>query len=85
LVKDSEQRVLIGICTNGAPLGVEAIALCKKLDLHQSTVSFAAAALVRKGYCTRERIGMRVFWHPTAAALTFVEKLTGTGAKKESS
>jgi DNA-binding IclR family transcriptional regulator len=83
-MKKSEERVLLAICANCGPLGVEAIKLSKALDLHQSTVSFAAAALARKGYCTREQVGMRVFWRPTSAAVTLAAHIGATSGQKSS-
>ena len=64
-----EERVLRAICESHGPLGIAALGLSKSLGVSRNQVSATATSLERKGYCTRERVGMRIFLYPTAAGL----------------
>lgn len=57
---------------NAGPLGIAPLGLARALGLSSNTVVGLSLVLERKGYCTRERYGMRVFLRPTAAAQSFV-------------
>jgi hypothetical protein len=44
-----------------------------------ATVGNLALIVERKGFCTRERFGMRIFLRPTSAALAFVANAASDG------
>jgi DNA-binding MarR family transcriptional regulator len=71
-VTPGEERVLRAICQSSSPLGVGALGLARSLGVTRNTVSTIAVTLERKGYCTRERIGMRIFLRASPAGLAFV-------------
>lgn len=67
-----EERVLRAMCESHAPLGIAALGLSRSLGVSRNQVSATATNLERKGYCTRERVGVRIYLHPTAAGLAFI-------------
>jgi DNA-binding MarR family transcriptional regulator len=73
-ITPSEERVLRAICASCGPLGVAALGLSRALGVTRNTVSTTAVNLERKGYCTRERVGMRIFLRPTAAGLAMAAR-----------
>jgi DNA-binding MarR family transcriptional regulator len=68
-ITDGEKRLLIALCAKDSPLGVGALGLSRLLGVARNTVSTVAATLEKKGFCTRERVGMRIYLRPTPAGL----------------
>jgi hypothetical protein len=66
----AEARFVRALCAGG-PLGIAALGLSRVLGVTTGTVGNLALIVERKGFCTRERYGMRVFFRPTSAALLF--------------
>ena len=71
----AEARFVRALCTGG-PLGITAIGLSRALGVTTATVGNLAGIVERKGFCTRERYGMRVFLRPTTVALAFAAPAT---------
>ena len=67
----AEVRLVRALCTAG-PLGITPTGLSKALSLSTTTVGNLSQEVERKGFCARERYGMRVFLRPTSAALAYV-------------
>lgn len=67
----SEVRFVRALCNSG-PLGIAPLGIARALSVTTSTVGNLSAEVERKGFCIRERFGMRVFLKPTGAALAFV-------------
>ncbi len=66
----AEVRFVRALCGSG-PLGIAPLGLAQVLGVTTSTVGNLSAIVERKGFCTRERYGMRVFLRPTSVALAF--------------
>ena len=64
----AEVRFVRALCGSG-PLGIAPLGLARVLGVTTSTIGNLSAIVERKGFCTRERYGMRVFLRPTTAAL----------------
>jgi DNA-binding MarR family transcriptional regulator len=56
----------------GGPMGIAARGLSRMMGISAGTVRNLAALVEQKGFCTRERYGMRVFLRPTPLALALV-------------
>lgn len=67
----AEARFVRALCGSG-PLGVAPKGLARALGLTTTTVVNLSVATERKGFCLRERYGMRIFLRPTADALAFI-------------
>jgi DNA-binding MarR family transcriptional regulator len=70
----AEVRFVIALRGAG-PLGTPPTGLARALGITPAAVGSLSYAIERKGYCTRERYGMRIFLRPTAQALALVETL----------
>jgi DNA-binding MarR family transcriptional regulator len=72
--------------SGAGPLGTPPTGLARALGITPAAVGTLSFAIERKGYCTRERYGMRIFLRPTAQALALAEAApqTGTGATSAS-
>jgi len=70
----AEVRFVIALRGAG-PLGTPPTGLARALGITPAAVGTLSYAIERKGYCTRERYGMRIFLRPTAQALALVEAL----------
>lgn len=68
----AEERLLRVLCASYGPLGATPVGLAKALGITPNSVSTAAKSLERKGFCTRERVGMRIYLRPTQTGLAFV-------------
>ena len=66
----AEARFVRALCTGG-PLGIAALGLSRALGVTTTTIANLSLIVERKGFCIRERFGMRVFLRPTSAALAF--------------
>ena len=66
----SEARFVAALCKSG-PLGIAPLGLARALGVTSATVGNLSVIVEGKGFCTRERYGMRVFLRPTPAALAF--------------
>jgi DNA-binding MarR family transcriptional regulator len=64
----AEVRFVIALRGAG-PLGTPPTGLARALGITPAAVGTLSYAIERKGYCTRERYGMRIFLRPTAQAL----------------
>jgi DNA-binding MarR family transcriptional regulator len=70
------------------PLGTPPTGLARVLGITPAAVGTLSYAIERKGYCTRERYGMRIFLRPTLQALALTEAgpqppPTSTGAHRK--
>lgn len=70
----AEVRFVIALRGAG-PLGTPPTGLARVLGITPAAVGTLSYAIERKGYCTRERYGMRIFLRPTAQALALIETL----------
>jgi DNA-binding MarR family transcriptional regulator len=70
----AEVRFVIALRGAG-PLGTPPTGLARALGITPAAVGTLSYAIERKGYCTRERYGMRIFLRPTAQALALIETL----------
>jgi DNA-binding MarR family transcriptional regulator len=70
----AEVRFVIALRGAG-PLGTPPTGLARALGITAAAVGTLSYAIERKGYCTRERYGMRVFLRPTPQALALVQSL----------
>jgi DNA-binding MarR family transcriptional regulator len=61
------------------PLGTPPTGLARALGITAAAVGTLSFAIERKGYCTRERYGMRIFLRPTPQALALVDTLPPNG------
>jgi DNA-binding MarR family transcriptional regulator len=61
------------------PLGTPPTGLARALGITAAAVGTLSFAIERKGYCTRERYGMRIFLRPTPQALALAEALPPNG------
>jgi DNA-binding MarR family transcriptional regulator len=68
----AEVRFVIALRGAG-PLGTPPTGLARALGITPAAVGTLSYAIERKGYCTRERYGMRIFLRPTAQALALVD------------
>lgn len=68
----AEMRFVIALRGAG-PLGTPPTGLARALGITPAAVGTLSYAIERKGYCTRERYGMRIFLRPTAQALALVD------------
>jgi hypothetical protein len=66
----SEARFVRALCGSG-PLGLPPLGMARALGVTSATVINLSVVVERKGFCTRERFGMRIFLRPTNAALAF--------------
>ena len=64
----AEVRFVRALCGSG-PLGIAPLGLAQVLGVTTSTIGNLSVIVERKGFCTRERYGMRVFLRPTNIAL----------------
>ena len=67
----AESRLIRTLCTAG-PMGISPTGLSKALGLSTTTVINLSVTVERKGFCSRERYGMRIFLRPTPTALAYV-------------
>ena len=67
----AEFRLIRVLCTAG-PLGMTPMGASKALGLSTTTVVNLSVTVERKGFCTRERYGMRIYLRPTQVALEYV-------------
>jgi DNA-binding MarR family transcriptional regulator len=67
---NAEMRFVLALCSAG-PLGMTPTGLSKVLGLSTSTIGNLSLTIERKGFCMRERHGMRIYLRPTQAALTY--------------
>jgi hypothetical protein len=67
----SESRFVRALCQAG-PLGLAPLGLARVLGVTTATVSNLSMLVERKGFCARERKGMRVFFHPTRRAVEWM-------------
>ena len=70
----SETRFVQALCGAG-PLGIAPLGLARALGVTAATVGNLSTIVERKGFCTRERYGMRIFLRPTSVALELVAAL----------
>ncbi|MEJ0034975.1 MAG: hypothetical protein WDO68_02620 [Gammaproteobacteria bacterium] len=70
----AELRFVVALRGAG-PLGTPPTGLARVLGITPAAVGTLSYAIERKGYCTRERYGMRIFLRPTPQALSFTESL----------
>jgi DNA-binding MarR family transcriptional regulator len=70
----SETRFVQALCGAG-PLGIPPLGLARALGVTPATVGNLSTIVERKGFCTRERYGMRIFLRPTSTALALVASL----------
>jgi DNA-binding MarR family transcriptional regulator len=70
----SETRFVQALCGAG-PLGIAPLGLARALGVTAATVGNLSTVVERKGFCTRERYGMRIFLRPTNVALALVAAL----------
>lgn len=70
----SETRFVQALCGAG-PLGIAPIGLARALGVTAATVGNLSTIVERKGFCTRERYGMRIFLRPTSTAVALVAAL----------
>ena len=68
----AEVRFVIALRGAG-PLGTPPTGLARALGITPAAVGTLSYAIERKGYCTRERYGMRIFLRPTPQALALVD------------
>jgi DNA-binding MarR family transcriptional regulator len=68
----AEVRFVVALRGAG-PLGTPPTGLARVLGITPAAVGTLSYAIERKGYCTRERYGMRIFLRPTPQALALVE------------
>jgi len=64
----AEVRFVRALCGSG-PLGFSPHELARALGVKPATVGGLSTSVERKGFCRRERHGMRVFLYPTSVAL----------------
>jgi DNA-binding MarR family transcriptional regulator len=67
----AEARLVRAVCSSG-PLGIAPLGLARVLGVTSATVGNLSVIVERKGFCVRERYGMRVFLRPTPSAFDFV-------------
>ena|SRR5689334_24009070 len=70
----SETRFVQALCGAG-PLGIAPLGLARALGVTAATVGNLSTIVERKGFCTRERYGMRIFLRPTDVALALAAAL----------
>jgi len=70
----SETRFVQALCGAG-PLGIAPLGLARALGVTAATIGNLSTIVERKGFCTRERYGMRIFLRPTNVALELVASL----------
>ena len=70
----SETRFVQALCGAG-PLGIAPLGLARTLGVTAATIGNLSTIVERKGFCTRERYGMRIFLRPTNVALELVATL----------
>lgn len=68
----AEVRFVIALRGAG-PLGTPPTGLARALGITPAAVGTLSYAIERKGYCTRERYGMRIFLRPTPQALELAQ------------
>ena len=68
----AEVRFVIALRGAG-PLGTPPTGLARALGITPAAVGTLSYAIERKGYCTRERYGMRIFLRPTPQALALAD------------
>jgi len=68
----AEVRFVIALRGAG-PLGTPPTGLARALGITAAAVGTLSYAIERKGYCTRERYGMRIFLRPTPQALALAD------------
>jgi DNA-binding MarR family transcriptional regulator len=68
----AEVRFVIALRGAG-PLGTPPTGLARVLGITAAAVGTLSYAIERKGYCTRERYGMRIFLRPTLQALALAD------------
>jgi len=68
----AEVRFVIALRGAG-PLGTPPTGLARALGITPAAVGTLSYAIERKGYCTRERYGMRIFLRPTPQALALAQ------------
>lgn len=73
----SETRFVQALCGAG-PLGIPPLGLARALGVTAATVGNLSTIVERKGFCTRERYGMRIFLRPTNTALALVASLASS-------
>ena len=67
----SEARFVRALCGSG-PLGMPPLGMARTLGVTSATVINLSVAVERKGFCIRERFGMRIFLRPTSTALAYI-------------
>jgi DNA-binding MarR family transcriptional regulator len=70
----AEVRFVIALRGAG-PLGTPPTGLARALGITPAAVGTLSYTIERKGYCTRERYGMRIFLRPTPQALALLDAL----------
>lgn len=70
----AEVRFVVALRGAG-PLGTPPTGLARVLGITPAAVGTLSYTIERKGYCTRERYGMRIFLRPTPQALALVDML----------
>jgi DNA-binding IclR family transcriptional regulator len=80
----AEARLVRALCTAG-PLGITPMGLSKALSLSTTTVGNLLLTVERKGFCARERYGMRIYLRPTSVALAYVTAAAGTASFTDAS
>jgi DNA-binding MarR family transcriptional regulator len=68
----AEVRFVVALRGAG-PLGTPPTGLARVLGITPAAVGTLSYAIERKGYCTRERYGMRIFLRPTPQALALAQ------------
>ena len=68
----AEVRFVIALRGAG-PLGTPPTGLARELGITPAAVGTLSYAIERKGYCIRERYGMRIFLRPTPQALALAQ------------
>ena len=61
--------------SGAGPLGAPPTGLARVLGITAAAVGNLSFGIERKGYCTRERYGMRIFLRPTAQAIAFLQAM----------
>jgi DNA-binding MarR family transcriptional regulator len=78
----SEARFVRALCQAG-PLGIAPLGLARALGVTTATVGNLSAIIERKGFCTRERYGMRIFLRPTEVARAFASSMANEALAAE--
>ena len=61
--------------SGAGPLGTPPTGLARVLGITAAAVGNLSFGIERKGYCTRERYGMRIFLRPTPQAIAFIQSI----------